>query len=68
MIRRNLRKLRKELGLTQQILADMLNISQSTLSNYESGYRYPSLKILYMYQEIAREKGKNLVITDIMFS
>ena len=34
---KNLRRLRKELNLTQEDLADVLNTSHSTISAYESG-------------------------------
>lgn len=37
IIGKNLRRLRKELNLTQEDLADVLNTSHSTISAYESG-------------------------------
>ena len=37
----NMKKLRKEKGITQQRLADMLNTSRSCVSNYETDTRQP---------------------------
>lgn len=39
----NLKQFRCELKLTQQQLANMLNISLKTLSHWETGYSEPSL-------------------------
>ena len=39
-------KLRKEKGLTQQQMADMLNITQQAYGHYESGKRLPDIKTL----------------------
>lgn len=41
-----LKTLRKEAGKTQQELAESINISKQTISNYESGFREPSIDIL----------------------
>ncbi len=38
---------RKELGLTQQQLADNLNISFQAVSKWENGMTYPNIEILY---------------------
>ena len=42
-----LRELRKERGLSQRALAQLLHISQSTYSRYEHGQRAPSIKTVY---------------------
>lgn len=39
----HLRKLRKECGCSQQQMADLLNISRSTYTYYETGKSEPSL-------------------------
>ena len=39
-------ELRKNKGLTQQQLADMLNITQQAYGHYESGKRLPDIKTL----------------------
>ena len=41
-----LQKARKDTGFTQMEVAKELNIPQSTLANYETGNREPSLEIL----------------------
>lgn len=46
MFKERLKQLREEKGLTQKQLAEMLNISRSALSLYESGQRQPDLEIL----------------------
>jgi len=43
MCKERLKQLREERGLTQKQLAEMLNISRSALSLYESGQRQPDL-------------------------
>lgn len=42
--RSKLIKLRKEKGFTQEQVAKALNIGRSCYSNYENGYREPSLE------------------------
>lgn len=41
-----LRSLREERGLSQQELADMLNVKRSTIGNYEQGTRSPDMETL----------------------
>lgn len=45
-IGKNLRKLRKEKGLTQSQLAQISGVSRNAIINYESDKRYPNLEIL----------------------
>lgn len=42
----NLKQIRKQKGLTQTELADMLGTNKTTISNYETGYSSPSLDVL----------------------
>lgn len=42
----NLKKIRKDKGLTQKEVADAINITQTCLANYESGRNYPDVQIL----------------------
>lgn len=42
-----LRKERKKMGWTQQELADALDVSLRTITNYETGARYPKQRQLY---------------------
>lgn len=56
-IGRKLKQLRKEKGFTQQIAAEKLGITRSTISNYEIGRRSPHLTDL---QKIAELYGAGL--------
>ncbi len=49
-----IKKSRKEMGLTQQELADRLNISSKTVSRWESGIQLPDVALV---PEIARVLG-----------
>ena len=49
--------LRKTRGLTQQQLADKLNVKRATISNYEIGRRSPHIKEL---EDISEALGVNL--------
>ena len=50
--RKNLKILRKQLGLTQDELADKLNTSRSLISHYELGKRLPKYHTLKQLCEI----------------
>ena len=39
-------KLRKEKGLTQSQLAEMINVSNKTISRWETGEGYPEITLL----------------------
>lgn len=41
-----LRKLRKEREMTQQQLADKLDVTKATVSAYETDEKYPSIEVL----------------------
>jgi transcriptional regulator with XRE-family HTH domain len=41
-----LKKLRKDNGLSQQKLAQMMGVTQSTIANYEKNQRHPNLDVL----------------------
>ncbi|MCI9241516.1 helix-turn-helix domain-containing protein [Oscillibacter sp.] len=43
-----LRKLRKDHGISQRALAELLGISQQTYSRYERGQRNPSVETAYV--------------------
>jgi transcriptional regulator with XRE-family HTH domain len=47
-----IKKLRKEKGLTQREMSDILNIPYSTYSNYENNNREPSVELLDKVGEI----------------
>lgn len=56
-IGKKIKILRKTRGLTQQQLADKLNVKRATVSNYEIGRRSPHIKEL---EDIAEALGVNL--------
>lgn len=56
-IGKKIRILRKTRGLTQEQLADKLNIKRATISNYEIGRRSPHIKEL---EAISEALGVNL--------
>lgn len=49
-----IKKLRVDLDLSQKELADLIGIKQSTLSNYETGKRNPSLRICYRFIKLCK--------------
>jgi len=59
------KKLRLDLQFNQKELADILGMKQSTLSNYETGKRNPSLKVCYKIIKIAKLKGIIISIEDL---
>ena len=61
----NFKKWRLEAGISQNYLSSLLNISQSVLSNYETGKRQPSLKVCYKFIKILKLKNIDVNIEDI---
>ncbi|HDT6579512.1 TPA: helix-turn-helix transcriptional regulator [Bacillus cereus] len=47
-----LREIRKEKGLTQNQLANLLGLDNTSISKYESGIHSPSLRVLVLYANI----------------
>lgn len=62
-----LKNRRKEIGLTQQELADLLGVSKNTIVNYEKGLKIPESKIplliktLYENNNIYKDEKVNIV-------
>lgn len=52
MIGSNIRRYRKELKLTQQEMADKVEISNDFLSRVEKGTEYPSIRLLERMAEL----------------
>jgi len=46
IIANNLKTKRKQLGLTQQLMSDLLNLERSTYAYYETGKTTPSIETL----------------------
>lgn len=60
-----IRLLRKEKGLSQSQVADALNITRGSYSNYENGYREPDSNTLIKLAEFFGETSDYLLgLTD----
>lgn len=57
----NLRRIRKELGLTQMDLAKALNIGLSTVNNWEWGYSTPHFETLVKLKQILKCTYEELI-------
>lgn len=55
---------RNELGLTQQELAEQLNVYRSAVSNWESGRNYPDLKMIVKLSDTLDISLKKLLRED----
>lgn len=62
---KNLRFLRKQNGLTQETLKDMLNISRQAYSNYETSSRMPDLDTLVRIAQFYHLSLDDLVLRDL---
>jgi transcriptional regulator with XRE-family HTH domain len=58
---RNLQRLRKEKGLTQEQLAEKLGISLTYMGYFEIGHRVPNLKMMVKIADILDVKVKDLI-------
>lgn len=61
MLKDNLKNLRKAVGLSQTQLADMLNVSNRTVSHWEHGISEPSLSQLKELKVILRAEYDDLL-------
>ena len=59
----NLKEKRKQLGLYQSELAEILGVSSNTINNYEAGKKIPSTKIS-MLKAVLEELEKKLINAD----
>jgi transcriptional regulator with XRE-family HTH domain len=59
-IGRQIQKLRKEKGLTQEQLAEKLHISLTSMARIETAHLVPNLRMLYRIAEILEVKVKDL--------
>ena len=60
----NLIYYRKKCGLTQQQVADMLNLNRSTYTKYETSVSEPSLEILLKIANIFGVEPNDLLLRD----
>lgn len=61
MFKDNLKNLRKLKNLSQQQLAEKLNVSFKTISHWELGYSEPSLSMLTKIKEILNASYEELL-------
>jgi transcriptional regulator with XRE-family HTH domain len=61
-----IRNLRIALGLSQIKFSDLLGITQAHLSYIEAGERNPSYKISYKIKNLAKIKGIDISLEDII--
>lgn len=62
-----LKRVRKQLGLTQQELADLCYIAKDTLSRYERGLLTPSIEVFYKIYSALLEKDRGLTVHELLF-
>ncbi len=60
LLGRRIKELRKELGLTQEKLAELIFLETSTLSGIESGRHFPSLITLEKIANVLKIDLKNI--------
>ncbi len=61
---KNIKKRRKELGLTQQQLADKMNISLNFMGKIEVAFSKPSLDTLIEFADVLETTVSNLTLFD----
>lgn len=60
----NIKKLRKEKNLSQEQLAEMLNVSRQAVSKWESGKAYPDIENLILLRDIFNVTLDDLIINE----
>ncbi|TAJ72107.1 MAG: XRE family transcriptional regulator [Phenylobacterium sp.] len=58
---RNVRRRRKELGLTQEALADAVELAPTYVGQLERGLRNPTLAIVERFAKVLRVEALDLV-------
>jgi len=64
LVGRNVRKIRKAKGLTQEVLAEVSGVSQQYVSDLERGRRNPSVITLYVLAQAMGVSHVDLVLPD----
>ena len=64
-IAEQLKKKRKELGLSQEYVADKVGLSRRALAYYEAGERIPNAEVLFLLCDFYAIDIKNLVFQNI---
>ncbi len=65
IIANNLKKKRKQLGLTQQLMSDLINLERSTYAYYETGKTSPSIETAARICALFDCKIEDLLIEEV---
>lgn len=57
---RKIQKIRKSIGLSQEQLAERVNVSTTWIGYLETGYRVPNLKMIYKIARALNVKVKDI--------
>lgn len=61
----NLKKMRENVGLTQLELAQKINVTKASVSNYETGFRKPNLKVAQQIAIAISDSGFSCSVDDL---
>jgi putative transcriptional regulator len=61
----NLKKIRENVGLTQHELAQKIKVTKASVSNYETGFRKPKLKVAQRIAIAISDSGFSCSVDDI---
>lgn len=61
----NLKSLRKNMNLTQKVLAEGIGHTISSIGHYESGRRSPDIKTCHQIVAVLSAHGKQISIEDV---
>lgn len=65
IFRKNVRYLRKQHGYTLQQFADILGVSKSLISQFESGYSGISLEVILQIRSLFNVSLDDLILKDL---
>ena len=65
IFRKNVRHLRKQHGYTLQQFADILGVSKSLISQFESGYSGISLEVILQIRSLFNVSLDDLILKDL---
>ncbi len=61
----NLKTMRECVGFTQQELANKINATKASVSNYETGFRKPNIKVAQQIAIAISEAGSPCSVDDL---
>ena len=61
----NLKIIRENVGLTQYELAQKINVTKASVSNYETGFRKPSIQVAQKIAIAISESGFTCSVDDV---